>query len=261
MIIEDLSTETEKLYCLCLEDWSAEITEGGDHKEKWCAAMKERGLRVKLARDERGEIGGMIQYVPIEWAPAEGANLYMVLCIWVHGHKKGRGNFQGHGMGRALLQAAEEDVRGLGGQGLVVWGLLLPFFMRASWFKKQGYVKIDRMGMQTLMWKPFSKQAVPPRWIRQQKKPASIPGQVTVDGFKNGWCPAQNMGFERAKRACAELGEKAVFIEHDTFDRAVFLEWGISDALYVDGCEIPTGPPPSYEKIKKAIEKRLKRLG
>jgi GNAT superfamily N-acetyltransferase len=111
MIIEDLAPEEEKLYCRCLEDWSDEMKEAGDHKEKWYCSMKDKGLRVKLARDESGVVGGMIQYVPVELSFVNGRNLYFINCIWVHGHKKGRGNFQKKGMGRALLKAAEEDAR------------------------------------------------------------------------------------------------------------------------------------------------------
>jgi GNAT superfamily N-acetyltransferase len=65
---------------------------------------------------------------------AEG--LYFVYCIHVPGHKQGRGNFQGHGMGTALLCAAEEDARRLGAKGMAAWGVWLPFWMKASWFKK-----------------------------------------------------------------------------------------------------------------------------
>ncbi|MHB8124257.1 MAG: GNAT family N-acetyltransferase [Desulfitobacteriaceae bacterium] len=139
MIIDELIPEHEKLYCMCLEDWSEEMKEAGDHKEKWYCSMKDQGLRVKLARDNSGEIGGMIQYIPIEYSFVEGKDLYFVNCIWVHGHKQERGNFQKKGLGKALLAAAEDDVKALGAKGIVVWGLILPFFMKASWFKKQGY--------------------------------------------------------------------------------------------------------------------------
>jgi len=85
-------------------------------------------------------------------------------CIWVHGHKQGRGNFQGHGMGSALLDAAEADARALGAKGLAAWGLWLPFWMKASWFKRHGYRKADRQGIAVLLWKPFTGDAQPPRW-------------------------------------------------------------------------------------------------
>lgn len=261
MIIEDLKTEDEPLFCVCLEDWSDELKEAGDHKARWCSAMKDKGLRVKVARDDQGVIGGMIQYLPIEWSPAEGADLYMILCIWVHGYDKGRGNFQKKGMGRALLRAAEEDVIMLGGKGMVAWGLMLPIWMRASWFKRQGYKKVDRVDIQSLLWKPFTVDALPPRWIKRKKIPEAVPGAVQVSAFVSGWCPAQNMAFERAKRAAAELGDRVKVVQYDSMDRAVVDEWGMMDALFIDRKEVRTGPPPPYDTIKRAVEKRLKKLG
>ncbi len=262
MKIIDLSSEYEKLYFVCLEDWSEEIKEAGNHKEVWYSKMKDKGLRVKLALDDNGQVGGMIQYVPIEYSFAEGKDLYFINCIWVHGHKQGRGNFQKKGMGKALLQAAEDDARTLGAKGIAAWGVPLPFWMKASWFKKQGYIQVDKLGFleQVLLWKTFTDGAIPPKWIRQRKKPELIPGKVTVTAFLNGWCPAQSLVFERAKRAATELGDKAVFQPIDTSDRNNFLEWGILDALFIDGKPVRTGPPPSYEKIRKIIAKRLRKL-
>lgn len=260
MIIEDLVPEHEKLYCMCLEDWSEDMADAGDHKRKWYCRMKDQGLRVKLARADNGEIGGMIQYIPIELSFAQGKDLYLVNCIWVHGHKQGRGNFQKQGMGRALLKAAEDDAKSMGAKGLVTWGLILPFFMQAAWFKKQGYKKVDRVGMQMLLWKPFADDAIPPTWIRQKKKPELVSGQVTLSVFINGWCPAANMAFERAKKAAKEFQGKVTVREYDTFDRQTYLEWGISDALFIDKKQVRIGPPPSYEKTKRMIEKRVKRL-
>ena len=69
MHVESLSSEHENLYCVCLEDWSDEVKEGGDHKARWLEKTRPRGLRVKLALDDKGQVGGMIQYVPIEGGP------------------------------------------------------------------------------------------------------------------------------------------------------------------------------------------------
>jgi len=260
MRVIDLTEEHERLYFVCLEDWSEEMKEAGDHKETWYRKMKDRGLRVKLALDDQGQVGGMIQYIPIEESFAEGRDLYFVNCIWVHGYKKGRGNYQKRGMGKALLRAAEADAKTLGANGLVAWGVALPFFMKASWFKRQGYTRVDRQGMQVLLWKPFADDAVAPKWIRPKKKPKAVPGQVTVTAFLNGWCPAQNLVFERANRAASELGDKVVFQGINTFDRQLLLEWGIADGLFIDERQVRTGPPPSYKKIRRMIAKRVKKL-
>jgi GNAT superfamily N-acetyltransferase len=261
MDIIDLRDEHKNLYFVCLEDWSDEMREAGDHKVRWYEKMKDRGLGVKLALDERGEVGGMIQYVPIELSPgAEGKDLYFVLCIWVHGHKKGRGDFQKKGMGKALLQAAEDDAKQRGAKGMAAWGMSIPVFMRASWFKKHGYRIADKMGMQVLLWKPFAEETKPPRWVRPKKTPERTAGQVTVTALLHGWCPVMNMTIERARRAASELGDRVEFRMVDAFDRNVILEWGTSDALFIDEKQVRTGPPPSYEKIKKKIAKRVKGL-
>ncbi len=262
MKITDLTEEYLNTYCVCLEDWSEEMKEAGDHKRCWYDGMKNKGLGVKLAISENGVAVGMIQYLPIEHSFAEGKELYVILCIWVHGHKQGVGNHQKKGIGKQLLQAAEEDVKERGASGMAAWGLSIPVWMKASWFKKRGYSKVDQNGFMgpLLLWKPFSEDGKPPRWIRQMKKPEKVPGELTVTGFINGWCPVYNMAFERAKRASRELGDQVTFREINTMERDTFLEWGISDALFINEKQVRTGPPPSYKKIRKKISRQLKRL-
>jgi len=262
MKIIDLTEENKQLYYGCLEDWSDEMKEAGNHKECWCNKMEDKGLGVKLALDDNGKVGGMIQYIPIEHSSAEGKDLYFITCIWVHGYKKGRGNFQKKGMGRALLQAAENDTKERGRKGIAAWGVPMPFWMKASWFRKQGFTKVDSMGFlePVLLWKPFTEDAVPPKWIKRKKKPEKTAGKITVTGFINGWCPAQNIVFERAKRAVLEFGDKVSFREINTFNRETLLEWGIADGLYIDDKKVRIGPPPSYKKIRNKIARQVKHL-
>ena len=259
MEIVDLTERYHHIYFHCLEDWSEDIKEAGNHKEIWFNEMKDKGLRVKLAIED-DKVCGMIQYVPVEHSELGGKDLYFIKCIWVHGHKQGIGNQQRKGMGSALLAAAEEDISSMNQKGVAAWGISLPFWIKASWFKKYGYKKIDKNGMAVLMWKPFVDDALPPQWVREKKRPQKEKGKVVVTSFLNGWCPVQNMVYERAKRAAREFGDKVEFQEINTFDPDIFCEWGISDGLFVNGKEIRTGPPPSYEKIRKIIAKRVKKV-
>lgn len=260
MQILDLSKDTQSDYLICLEDWSEEIKDGICRKACWTQAMLEKGLRVKLARNEDGVIAGMIQYAPIEYSWVEGEDLYFVYCIWVHGHKQGRGDLRGKGVGKALLKAAEEDARVLGTKGLVTWGLLIPIFMKAGWFKKHGYKKVDSKNMVHLMWKPFTDDAVAPKWIRAKKKPELIPGKVTVTALANGWCTGTNGMVERARQVSHEFGDQVEYREIDVSNREVVREWGLSDGLFVDSKNIYQGPPLTSEKIRKAIKKKLHKL-
>jgi GNAT superfamily N-acetyltransferase len=260
MKIIDITPENEKEYFCCLEEWSDDIKEAGDHKQKWYEHMRDKGIRVKFAEDDNGVIGGMIQYLPIEYSMFEGKDLYVVLCIWVHGHKMGRGDYRKKGMGTALLKAAEEDCKKLGTRGLVTWGMAIPVFMRASWFKSKGYKVVDKNGIMRLMWKPFTENVVPPKIIRPKKLPEKGNDKVKVAIFRNGWCPVMDLAYERSVRAAKEFEGKVEIKEFKTIDREIVHEWGIFDGLFIDGKEVRTGPPPPYVKIKKKIEKRVKRL-
>jgi hypothetical protein len=132
--------------------------------------------------------------------------------------------------------------------------------MRASWFRKRGYRVADRDGIRHLLWKPFASDAAKPKWIKEQKRPPAVPGRVQVTSFVNGWCPAQNIACERARRAAAACGEGVEFTVLDTSDRATFAEWGITDGLFIDGRRVRFGPPPRFAKIKRQIERRARRL-
>jgi hypothetical protein len=260
MKIVSLSALHERQYFCCLEEWSNDIRDAGDHKECWYGKMKDKGLRVKIAENDKGEACGMIQYLPVEMSSVEGHDLYFVLCIWVHGHRKGIGNFQHKGLGKSLLQAAEADVMQLGGKGLVTWGIILPFFMRAGWFKKQGYKVADKSGIIRLLWKPFITGAEAPRFMKQKELPGLEPGKVNVTVFLNGWCPVQNIIYERTKKAAIEYHDKVVFNVYHTVDHDILKYWGISDALFINGKRFRFGPPPSYKKIHRLIESRVKKL-
>jgi GNAT superfamily N-acetyltransferase len=261
MRIVDLEEKDHKLYFVCLEDWSGDMKEAGDHKEKWFGEMKDKGLRVKLALDDEGQVGGMIEYMPIEHSFAEGSDLYFVNCIWVHGYDKGRGNFQKKGMGKALLKAAEDDVKSLGSKGLVVWGIPMPYWMSSQWYEKQGYEKVDSYEDSILLWKPFSNDAQAPKWIKKDYKPELTPGKVTVTSFFSGQCPAGNIIHEKAKRAAIEFGDEVVFREIRTMDKEAMRMYGVRDALFIEDENIFAGAPPSYEDIVKAIENKLAGIG
>jgi len=260
MKIIDLNNENMDLYLNCLSGDCKNLEYGMGIKKKWYNKMKEKGLKVKIAVDDNGNTGGMIQYLPVEYSWVTGNDLYFINCIWVYYHKKGRGNFRKKGMGVSLLKTAEDDVKKMGKKGLVVWGLSIPVFMRANWFKKHGYIAVDKDGISVLLWKSFCSDAVPPKWIKRKKLPGSSPGKLTVTLFINGWCSYYNQLLDKVKKAIISHEDKIIFDLIDTSDNNVLHEWGISDGLFINGKEVKFGPPPSYEKIKKIINKNIKKL-
>lgn len=255
--IVDLPDRHHESYFVCLDDWSPEMVGVRDHKACWYERHRDGGLGVKLALDAQDRPLGMIQYVPIELSPAQGEDLYMILCIWVHGHRKGVGDVQGAGIGERLLAAAEDDVRRRGADGLAAWGLAVPVWMKASWFKRHGYVTADRVGPRELVWKPFTDAAEPPRWVRPRDVPAGVASTDGVVAFHNGWCPAANLVFERARRAADELGVEFEVI--DTTDRETMLRYGRTDEVLVGGRPLQRAGPPSYRTVRRRIDRHRRR--
>ena len=262
MKVIDLTEAHVDLFCVCLEDWSDEAAEAGPKRREWYDRMAPLGLRAKLAVDDAGEVGGMIQYLPIEHSFVLGADLWVILCVWVHSYDEGRGDFSGQGMGTALLQAAEDDARARGAKGMVAWGLGVPVWMKASWFRKHGYEVADRQNVRTLVWKPFTDDAVAPKWIAE--KPPDVrgrSGKATVTAYSTGWCMAANLTYERARAVAAEFGEAVVFEEIPLPDRASMVEHGQLDSVYLDGKNVSGGAPVTVDKLRRTLGKRVRRRG
>jgi hypothetical protein len=168
MKIIDISPDNEQQYFCCLEEWSDDIKEAGDHKEKWYRFMKDKGVRVKFAEDDNG-------------------------------------------------------------------------IMR-------------------LLWKPFTEEAVQPEFIKLKKLPGKGRDKVNITVFRNGWCPVYNLAYERVLRASREFEEEIEIADFQTINREIVEEWGIVDGIYINGKELRTGPPPSYSKIRKKVDKSVRKL-
>jgi hypothetical protein len=110
-----------------------------------------------------------------------------------------------------------------------------------------------------LLWKPFRESATPPRFRKPEKKPEKGKEKVNITMYRNGWCQSVNITCERAKRAALDFPEKINLQEIETSEKEALMEWGITDALFIDGKEVFTGPPMSFEKIKRKIEKRVRK--
>ena len=262
MQIIDLDPAHEPLYFVCLEDWSGEMDEAGDHKQAWYRCMKEKGLRVKLALDDSGKAVGMIETLPIEVSIAQGSGLFYVNCIWVHGHPQGVGDQRKRGYGKALLAAAEDDAKAAGAKGMAAHAMALPFWIPASFYKKHGYTIVDKDGMMRLLFKPFTPDALPPEMIRQRDKPAKNqnPGKVTVTYYLTGSCPACSIVYERAKKVAAEFGDRVVMQTVDTMNRETYLRCGNQNCLFIEDRQASYGPPLTAAKIRKRIGKQVRRL-
>ncbi len=262
MKIIDLDKKHEELYFVCLEDWSEEMKEAGDHKRRWYTKMKDKGLRVKLAINDENVVCGMVEYLPAEYAAEFGQGSYFISCLWVHGHKQGRGDQRKKGYGRALLAAAEEDAKALGAKGMATQGLSIPVWIPASFFTKHGYETADKNGITRLLYKKFDEDAKSPKFLNQDKLPqkGKNEGKVTITFLLNGYCPGRSIVYERAGKAVQRFGDKVVLETVDTSELETFREWGRQNELFIEDKAVTFGPPLPQKKLEKLISRQVKKL-
>jgi GNAT superfamily N-acetyltransferase len=260
--IESLSDKSLEPYYSCLEEWAKEMKEAGNLKRCWVEKMKDRGLGVQMACNSKGEYVGMIQYVPSEFTAVAGEGNYHIHCCWVHAYKgKGVGDWRKKGIGKALLLAAEDDIRSRGGRSVSAWGLSIPVWMKASWYKKQGYRAADKDGIALLMWKALSEDAVKPEWRKASSdlNPKSDK-KLNVISYINGVCPAANIGHERIKWILKDYEDSVEYSVFENIEPEEIQKRGITDALYINGKSIPLGPPPKEKMLRKVLDKEIKKI-
>ena len=261
MEIVDLGPEHEEVFYCCLKPEDRVFAEGVPMKRDWLYRHGGEGVRVKLAIDDDGAVAGMVQYVPRPLAPfvVGDDGIWVIHCIWVHLYESAIGDRGGKGMGTALLQAAEEDMRSLGARGVAAWGLTFPEWMNVPWFERHGYARVDEQGVLGLAFKAFDPDVDDPRWLEERRRPGPIPGKVRVSSFVIGWCTSGNLNHTWAQRASDELGEDVVFETYDTSDPSVVAEWGISSGILVDGAQLVIDGSETYEKVRDLIAAHLPR--
>lgn len=259
MKIVDLTDEHEDVFLCCLKPEDQVFAEGVAIKRSWLDRFRDKGVKVKLAIDDDGVVAGMIQYSPAELAPFVVADdgVWVIHCIWVHVYRSGIGDRGGKGMGRALLRAAEGDMRARGARGAAAWGLKVPQWMNAPWFEGHGYRRVDEQGWMGLTFKAFDPDVDDPRFLTEAGRPEPIPGKVRVSSFLIGWCTSGNLNHEWARRASEDLGEDVVFEHFDTSDPDVAARWGISTGIYVNGEEFPVDGTETYEKVREFIRQHV----
>ena len=78
-------------------------------------------------------------------------------------------------------------------------------------------------------------------------------------GVLEAFRPVVQIGDDEFALVVAEASPVA-YREIATKERDAVSDWGLVDELYIDGRPVRTGPPPSYEKIRSLIGKRVRRL-
>lgn len=260
--IRDMGRDDEYFVGTCTHiNESAEIDACAERRLRWLRSMHARGLRVKVATLD-GVRTGFLYAIPIEFSPwgPIGHDLLVIPCLYVQS--------KGHGVGRALLAAAEEEAKRQGLKGIVTVGYRHDFwFMPASFFDANGFLECaqhawggpDRNERAVLLWKTFDERAEAPHALKPSYEFKARLGTVVVDLFWNTFCQTSVIEAQRVREVVAEFGDCVAFSEYCADDREILLRHQIARGIFVNGSEIGWGYEAPKEGVREAIVQALQR--
>ena len=266
ILVQDMEAADEYYVGTCTHvNESEEADVCGRRRVAWLRSMHDKGVRAKVAL-HNGQRVGFLYVMPIEvspWGPL-GRDLMVIPCLYVQ--EKGKDK----GIGRALLEAAEEEARSQGKKGLVTIAYYHDFwFMPATFFERVGFSRVRSrtvpaegpnafLGKEAILWKVSDPLAQPPEFLVAEYAFEPAPGKVVVDLFWNTFCQTSNIEAQRVREVAAEFVDLVVLREYPSDEQAILLRYQIPRAILVNGREIGWGYEAPKEGIREAISAALR---
>jgi len=231
-----------------------EIDTFGKRRIAWLRNMYKKGSRVKIASIDNNQVG-FLHIMPIEicpWGPI-GRDLMVIPCLTVIGKAKGRG------IGRALINSAEEEAKRQGRKGIITIGYYHNhWFMQAPFFEKCGFPMIERKGTIAILGKFFEESVESPHLLEPNFQFKLIDGKVVVDLFWHTFCPTSSIEAQRVREVAVEFAESVIVHEYCADERSILFRNQIPRGIFINGKEIWWGHEAPKEGIREAISQALK---
>lgn len=252
IVIRDMREEDEEFVSTCTHvRETAERTAAGQVRLPYLREQQEHGHRTKVALAD-GKHVGFIFLMPIEispWGPV-GRDLMAIQCLTVEAE------VHSLGVGRLLVEAAEEEARKQSKKGIAVTGYYHDFwFMPAAFFEKLGYELIERKGTWAFLWKVFDPSAEKPTFPERRYEYTPVEGKVVIDLFWSRCCLTTVVEAQRVREVAAEFEDEVVLNEYCSDFSAIREKYGITRGIFVNGEEIGWGYDAPKEGVREAIRK------
>jgi GNAT superfamily N-acetyltransferase len=261
MEVVDLTEEYMRYVALCthMDDPDEEKDRAANERESWIKVNLKNGLKFKIALKE-GKPMGFAHCLPIElgtWGMS-GQDLMTIPCLTLGYERVYKGD-KGSGVGRALVEAVEEEAK-KEMKGVAVLAYDNEFwFMPYSFFKKLGYSEVAREDDQVIMLKAFE-PVTPPVFRKLNYQSEPIPGKVVIDAFWNPICLTSILEIHHVREVSAEYKDKVILNEYNSGNKDILERYGASRALFIDGEPKNWGYAAPKDELRKEIDEALQRI-
>jgi len=258
IVIRDMIEDDEYYVGTCthVNENNIEYEMSCPRRISWLRRMEKYGLRVKVALLD-GVHTGFLYVMPVEISPwqIQGRELMVFPCL------VSQSKFSQMGIGKKLIEAAEEETKRQDRKGIATIGYFWDFwFMPAEYFLKLGFTVAERRGEEAILWKQFDKDTEPPHFREEHYIFKPIKNKVVIDLFWNRFCLTSDVEAQRVREVVSEFRKDVILNDFSTIDQKVLMQYGIERRIYVNGVMVEVGPEIEKTRLREVIKIELKKF-
>lgn len=241
MNLQELSLEDIDIVTnICLDPsvqkkWREAMMQPMEHRKDWLKAMMSKGLHVVAVIGPRGGRNGLVEYLPIQYAPEPviGTNTLFINCIWIVPPAWEKG------YAKKLMEHAINEAQSSGGLSVLAYKGDKWFgyfqYMPSSFFERFGFEEVDQDGSRVLLHLDLGSKEIPSLVLPKTRSFKSN-GRNLVEVLFNSQCPWSGWMADKIRRNLKkyEIDIKAI----NTDSRDVVLEYGLSRGVCVNGTPV-----------------------
>jgi GNAT superfamily N-acetyltransferase len=165
----------------CIKD---KISQGYQAKVEWFKTKLNKGLKIKIAIDNKGKQVGFIEYIPSElaWRPIKADNYFFIHCVAIFVKEA-----KDKGIGSFLIKQCEQDAKDNNKAGICAMSSEGPWIANSSLYDKNKFTIADRLDRFELMVKSFDNVKTKPCFIDWTKAQFKYSGWNLVYADQCPW--------------------------------------------------------------------------
>jgi len=219
--------------------------------------LQSEAMKTKVAVNEDGSPRGFIHMTPIDspLSGMKGKGLMVIPCLTLS-YQLVYGGKHGTGVGRALVQACEEEARERKFKGIAVYAYTGDFwFMPSAFFQRLGFERVKTSNIWVWKWG----DAEDPAEVKAHYEYRPTPGKVAVDYFWSPFCFTVCKEVINIRQVTAEFGDQVELREYRADDPKIAAQYSMSRALFINGQRKDWGHEALKEDMRKEIREALQK--